>query len=60
MKKPIRRLAAELHNCVQDLTYFLEHNEEGQFQRVPEHVRDTLNSLYKKTSQLTEVIEEQV
>jgi len=50
------RLAAQIHNDIQDLTFALEYDEQGAHTRVPERVQEYLGKLYLNTKLLHETL----
>jgi hypothetical protein len=50
------RLAAQIHNDIQDLTFALEYDEQGGHVHVPERVQEYLGKLYINTQLLHETL----
>lgn len=50
------RLAAQIHNDIQDLTFALEYTEQGAHTHVPERVQEYLGKLYLNTKLLHETL----
>jgi len=46
------RLAAQIHNDIQDLTFALEYDEQGAHVHVPERIQEYLGKLYLNTELL--------
>ena len=52
MKGVALRLAAQIHNDIQDLTFALEYDAHGAHVHVPERVQEYLGKLYLNTELL--------
>lgn len=50
------RLAAQIHNDLQDLTFALEYNEQGAHQHIPERVQEYLGKLYLNSETLHQTL----
>jgi hypothetical protein len=50
------RLAAQIHNDIQDLTFALEYTEKGERTHVPERIQEYLGKLYINTQLLHETL----
>jgi len=53
------RLAAQIHNDIQDLTFALEYDEQGVHQHIPERVQEWLGKLYLNTELLHKTLKEE-
>ena len=56
MKGVPLRLAAQIHNDIQDLTFALEYTEAGAHTHVPERIQEYLGQLYLNTKLLHETL----
>ena len=50
------RLAAQIHNDLQDLTFALEYDEHGAHTHVPERIQEYLGHLLLKVQALNDVL----
>ena len=50
--RPLLTITAQIHNTLNDLTYALEYDEQGNNRYVPEQVRRYLHSLTTNNSRL--------
>ena len=50
------RLAAQIHNDIQDLTFALEYTEKGERTHMPERIQEYLGKLYINTQLLHETL----
>jgi hypothetical protein len=57
MKGTPLRLAAQIYNDLQDLSFALEYTDQGASQHVPERVREYLATLMDNTQALHEILE---